>query len=94
MLGLCEAENGTKIDELLQAGASGTKEHEQMLNRIQVLEDGRVLAATNRKTKGQKKKNHEKRVSGFCTSLRWKVSWRKKDCGILRKTKLCQTEVP
>ena len=25
MLGLCEAENGTTIDELLQAGASGHK---------------------------------------------------------------------
>ena len=25
MSGLCEAENGTKIDELLQAGASGHK---------------------------------------------------------------------
>ena len=37
MLGLCEAENGTNIDELLQAGASG---HGKMLKRIQVLEDG------------------------------------------------------
>ena len=34
-----------------------------------------------------KQNNHEKRVS-------WKVSWRKKDCGISQATKLHKTEVP
>ena len=44
MLGLCEAENGTQIDELLQAGACWHKERGKMLKRIQILEDGRVPA--------------------------------------------------
>ena len=44
---------------------AGTKEYGKMIKRIQVLEDGRVLAkeARNRKIEGQKKKNCEKRVS-------------------------------
>ena len=41
MLGLCEAENGTKIYELLQARAS---EHRGTWKRIQILEDGKVPA--------------------------------------------------
>ena len=66
MLGVCEAaESGTKIDELLQDGASGTKEHGKMLKRIQVLKDGRVSAklARNWKIGGQKKRITKIRVS-------------------------------
>ena len=50
IFGLCETENGTQIDELLQTGASGH------------LEDGRVLAkdAKTWKIEGQKKENNEK----------------------------------
>ena len=34
MLGLCEAENGTHIDEVLQAGASGHRRAWEMLHRF------------------------------------------------------------
>ena len=44
MLELRETENGTKNDELLQAGVGGNKEYGKMLNRIQILEDVRVPA--------------------------------------------------
>ena len=58
VLGQCEAENGTKIDELLQAGARGHKRTWNMLKRIQVLEDGMVPAkeATYWKIEGQKRR--------------------------------------
>ena len=57
MLGLCETENGTQTVELLQAEQVGTKEHGKMLDRIQVLEDGRIPAKEARhwNTSGQKK---------------------------------------
>ena len=40
--GPCETENGTEINEMLQAGASRHKRVWQ-LKRIQVLEDGKIL---------------------------------------------------
>ena len=42
----------------------GTKEHGKMLKRIQVLEEGRVLAkeARNWKIEGQKEKNHKEGI--------------------------------
>ena len=57
MLRLCEAENGTKIAELLQARASG---HQQ------ILEDGRVPAkeAKDWKIEGKKMRiTHKKKRS-------------------------------
>ena len=45
MFGMCEAKNGTEINELLQGPEQvGTKEHGKMLKRIQILEDCRVPA--------------------------------------------------
>ena len=41
VLGFRETENGTKIDELLQAGASGHHRTWQDVRRVQILEDGR-----------------------------------------------------
>ena len=62
ILGLCEAENGTQIDELLQARASRHKKHGKMLTRIQVLEGGRVPAkeVQNWKIEGQKRRTTRK----------------------------------
>ena len=31
----------------------------------------------------KREESQEKRIRGFCTSLKWKVLWRKKDCGML-----------
>ena len=47
MFGSCKAENGTEIDELLQAVHVGTKEHGKMLKRIQILEDGKDKKITS-----------------------------------------------
>ena len=90
MLKLHEAKNGTEIDELLQARASGHK----MFERIQVLEDGRVPAKEGKigKLNDKKEESREKSIRGFCISLKWKVSWRKKDCGILLEKRCCRTE--
>ena len=45
MSGFFEAENGSTIDDLLQARPSEhKKEHGKMMKRIQMLEDGRVPA--------------------------------------------------
>ena len=62
----------------------GTKENGKILERIQVLEDGRVAAkeARNWKIEGQKEESRGQNIRGFQISLRWNVSWRKKDCGI------------
>ena len=83
MRGLCEAESGTQIlmncCKLEQVGRkkylkSGQK---KVLIRIQVLEDGRVLAqeAKNGKLmdRGELRENN---IRGFRISLRWKVSRR------------------
>ena len=58
LLSLCETENGTEIDELLQAGASEHKRAWTMLKRIEVLEDGRVPSndAKHWKIKRQKRR--------------------------------------
>ena len=59
MFGLCETENGTEIDELLQAGTSRhKKEHGNMIKRIQTLEDGRIPAneAKDWKMEGKKRR--------------------------------------
>ena len=62
VLGLCETENGTKNDELLEAGASGHKEQGNILKRIHVLDDGRIPAkeARNWKIEGQKRRTTRK----------------------------------
>ena len=44
MLGPCETENGANVDGLLHAAASRHKRARQNVQRIQVLEDGRILA--------------------------------------------------
>ena len=44
MLGLCEAENGTQIDERLQARANMHQIEWQDVETGQILEDGRVPA--------------------------------------------------
>ena len=77
MLGLCEAENGTKIDELLQAGASGHKRAWNMLIRIQALEDGRIPAkeATNGKLKENVKGLHRNWVHTFPLDYRFIFSF-------------------
>ena len=56
VLGLRTTENGTKTDELLQAGARGHNSMAKMLKRIQVLADGWISAKEARhwKTEGQK----------------------------------------
>ena len=58
LFGPCEAKNGTQIEELLYAGASGRKRVRQnvLLKGIQVLEDGRIPAKEARK-------NYKERVS-------------------------------
>ena len=56
--------NGTEVNELLQAGASRHKKGTARCSvRVQVLEDGRVLAreARNWKIQGQKEEENDKR---------------------------------
>ena len=56
---------GPKLMNCCEREQVGTKEHGQMLKLIQVLENRRILAkeAENWEIEGQKKENHEKRVS-------------------------------
>ena len=72
----------------------GTKERGNMLKRIQVLEDGRVLAkeVTHWKIEGQNGESLEKDIGGFSINSRWKVFMAQK--GFWHLTKLCKTEVP
>ena len=56
MLGLCETEDGTQIDELLQAGASGHKRARQDIktNSDSRRRQGSCLKGKNWKIEGQK----------------------------------------
>ena len=67
VFGIREGKNGAEIEELLQAGASRHKREQKMINRIQVLEDGRVPAkeARNWKIEGQKKRIVRKEYQRF-----------------------------
>ena len=58
---------GPKLINCCRHEQVGTKEHGKMLKRIQILEDGRVLAkeATNRKIEGQKRRVAKKSIRGF-----------------------------
>ena len=59
MLGLCEAENGTEVDELLQAGASGHKRARQDVkneHRFQKVAGFPAQKARNWKIERQKKR--------------------------------------
>ena len=86
LLGPCETENGTKIDEVLQVGAKG-----KMLKRIQILEDGSVFAkeARNWKIEGQKRRTTRKeyrRLSNECErggfmAQKMSVEFRQRECG-------------
>ena len=70
-----------------------TKEYGKMLKRIQVLEEGRIhtLEARDWKIEGQKREElRAKGIRGFLC-LKWKVSWRKKDCGISSEKRCCRT---
>ena len=49
MLGLCEAENGTKLMNCCKPEQVCTKEHGKMFKRIQFLEDVRVAAKEAKK---------------------------------------------
>ena len=66
MLRLCEAENGTKTDEVLQAGASG---HTRAWRNVATnsVEDGRVHAkeAQHGTLKGKREQSREKSIRGF-----------------------------
>ena len=81
---------GPKLLNCCKLEHVGTKEYGNMTKQIQVLEDGRIPSESPRnwKIEGQKKKNHENRVSTFFLSLKWKVLWRKKDYGILSEKKM------
>ena len=56
VFGLCEAKNGTKTDEYLQAGTDGYPWVSKMLKIIQVLEDGRVPAKEARSWRIERQK--------------------------------------
>ena len=57
MLGLCDTENVTKIDELLQAGTDGYPRFCQNVEEKSVLEDGRIG-----RSKDKKEENHKKGI--------------------------------
>ena len=58
---------GPKLMNCCMPEQVGTKEHGNMLKRIQILEDGRVPAkeAKKRRIEGQKRGSPEKRIKGF-----------------------------
>ena len=86
MPGLCKTDNGTKIDELLQAGASRHKRVRQDVERIQVLENGRILAreARNWEIEGQKRRITRKEIQKIVAQ---KGLWN------LAREKMYETEV-
>ena len=55
---------GPKLMEGCKPEQDGTKEHGQMLKRIQILEEGRIVAkeARNWKIEGQKMENYEEGI--------------------------------
>ena len=77
---------GPKLMNCCRPEQVSTKEHGKMLKRIQILEDGRVPAnkAKIGKLKDKKRRSTRKEYQRL---LKWKVSWRKKDCGISQETK-------
>ena len=77
---------GPKLRKYCKPEQVGTREYGKMLKRSQVLEDGRVPAEEARNTELR-----EKSVRGFQISLKRKVSWRTKDCGISLEKMCCRT---
>ena len=73
----------------------GTKEHGELLKRVQVLEDGRIPAkrARNLKTEGQREKDYKKRIQETGTRSKREDSWHRKVCGTSPERRCCRTEV-
>ena len=93
MLALCETENATKIDELLQAG--GTKEHGNMLKRIQVLQDDWIPAkeARNWKIEGQKTRITRKEYIILRNEFEMRGFMAQKGLWNVARVKCCRTEM-
>ena len=87
MLGLCEAEDGTEIDELLQAGASWHKRARQDVKTNSSPGIWQVPAKKARdwKIEEQRKELLGRNITDCQMSLRWRDSWRKKVHGFARE---------
>ena len=96
MLGPCEAKDGTNIDELLQAGASGHKRAWQDVRRNS---DSRKTAGSLPKRpkigrlKEKRGELHGRKKEDCQRSLRWENSRHRKVFGVSPKRKYCRTEV-
>ena len=96
MLGLCEAENGTPIDELLQAGASG---HKRAWKHVEANSGsrGRQCFCQRRqkvgKLKGKERRITRKEYQRLVNKFDMEGFMAHKDSGISQETKLCKTEV-
>ena len=90
MFGLCETETGTKIDELLQAGASG---HGKMPKRIQI---SKTAGSLPRKQEigrlKDKKKITMKDYLRLWNEFETVDSWHREVCGTLQKRKCCKSD--
>ena len=89
VFGICEAKNGTETNELLLTGTDGHQRIWQNAenNSNSGRRQGPAKVAQNWRIEGQKKEAQERSIRDLRTSLKWKVSWRKKACGTLRRTK-------
>ena len=92
MLGLCEKENGTKIDEQLQAGASG---HQRVRQDIETNSDSGFLPKRLKTGRlKDKKEGLQGRKTKYCQmNLRWEDSGHRKVYGVSLERKCCKTEV-
>ena len=82
---------GSKLMNCCKPELVDTKEHDKMLKRIQVLEDGRAPAKEARswRVEGEKRRITEKKVSEvFETSSRMEGFVAQKSCGILPERKV------
>ena len=86
MLGLCEAKNGTQIDELLQAGASG---HKRTRQDAKTNSDSRRQQETGR-LKDKRGELLERNTEDCRLSLRCEDSWRGKGLWNLAREKMLQ----
>ena len=96
--GLCEAKDGTQVDELLQAGESGHKRiRQEAKNESRFLKMAGSLPRRQEtgRLKVQKKETYQEGIQKTVKmSLRWEDSWHRKGLSNLaREEKCCRTEV-
>ena len=95
MIGLCTTENGPKMMNCCKPEQVGTKEHGKMWKRIQILEDGRILAkeARNWKIEGLNRRITRKEFRSLWNELEKEAFMAQKGLWNVARQRMLRTEV-